>query len=291
MPETRLKGSKSTVLLMGALVLFLVMAYGGGREPGAALFSGPSGPARGGQQEFGPSRMAGVIESLSGQVVFRRSPGNLPRLAAGGDAVYTSDIVQTLPGSRCVLRLAEREFAVLGPLAAFQIDESSHRPGAEKRHYHFTVFSGECLFYLPLTFEYRDARTRVRTPTATVAVRSARFALDILTPKHRALRGWGPPRGKPPPRGVKNRNIQMTALCLDGEIRLRHASSGGELTLTGGSMSFSDCLSLGPSRDLDRAYARRLATEALGPGPLLSIFTGKPKPRPIAPQVPPGFAR
>lgn len=249
----RLKRHRTTLVFLASIVCIVISVL---MDPGVegaakcrpdAQAGGP--PARKDAAASLEVRV-GIVEDMGGPVVIRGSVSRACRLARAGDPVLPGQIVQTLAGSRCRLKLMGRDIVNLASDTVFQVDEFSLDTRRGKRHSLFTLYRGAALFYLPLLLEHPNSRAAVRTPNSIAMADSTKFALDVS-------REDAPGRAKSP-------RVRVFATCFSGELELKHHETGARVTVAEGFTSVSDHAStrLGALSDPD--YVKGLLRKTLG---------------------------
>jgi len=122
----------------------------------------------------------GVIHGLNGHVVVVHRADNQAFFGKPGDPIFENDEIYTLDASRVRLRFTTEDVVNLAPNTRFGVDEFEDNRRENKKTSLFSMIKGKAMFYALRLFRYRDARFRVKTPTAVVGVRGTKFGVDIF---------------------------------------------------------------------------------------------------------------
>ena len=110
--------------------------------------------------------VVGTVRSLKGRLIVRHGRKTVAYYAAVGDRLYEHDILYTLADTRCRVRFVTADLVTMGENSHISIDQLVDERKAKKKRSLFSMLKGKAMFYVVRVFRYRQADTRVRTPTA-----------------------------------------------------------------------------------------------------------------------------
>jgi len=122
---------------------------------------------------------AGIIHSLKGTAIVIHQTTNEAYFAQEGDLLYEKDAIETIANSRCRVRLINEDVVSLAQNTLLALDEvSMDRKKREKTSF-LSMLKGKAMFYALRLFSFKQASTRLKTPTAVVGVRGTKFAVHV----------------------------------------------------------------------------------------------------------------
>ncbi|MFO7783207.1 MAG: FecR family protein [Desulfatiglandales bacterium] len=133
------------------------------------------------QENYIPAsfKTVGTIHSLQGNVVVVHRADRQAYLGSEGDTIHENDEFYTLPGSRCRLRFVNEDVVSLAPETLFSVDSYTSQEDKGEKTSLFSMAKGKAMFYAMRLFKFKQARFRVKTPTAVMGVRGTKFGAHV----------------------------------------------------------------------------------------------------------------
>ena len=116
-------------------------------------------------------KRAGIIHSLSGTVIVIHKATNEAFFGQEGDYLYENNAIETIADSRCRLRLINEDVVILAQNTHLELDWFSMDRKKKGKRLFLGMLTRKAMFYALRLFSFKQASTRLRTPTAVAGVR------------------------------------------------------------------------------------------------------------------------
>ena len=126
-------------------------------------------------------KKAGLFHALWGRVIVVHGEAEEGYTAKEGHVVYTGDMIYTLKGARCRVRLLTGDIVDIASNTRFGIDQLLDEEEKGKKTSVLSLLKGKAMFYALRLFKYRSMRFTVKTPTAVAGVRGTKFGIHVYS--------------------------------------------------------------------------------------------------------------
>ncbi len=125
------------------------------------------------------AKPVGRIRALRGKLVVRHGRTFKAYYAKRGDRLYKNDILYTLKGARCRVRLVTADIITMAADTRISMDNVVDDRKKRKKNTRFSVLKGKAMFYVIRLFRYKTVSSEVKTPTAVCGVRGTKFGVKV----------------------------------------------------------------------------------------------------------------
>ncbi len=132
-------------------------------------------------------KRVGVIHALRGTVVVVHKATKEAYFGVEGDYIYENDSLETLPRSRCRIKLFNEDVISMAAGTHLEVDEVVFKREEREKRSFLSMLKGKAMFYSLRLFSFKQMFTKLETPTAVVGVRGTKFAVHVYKKDERKI--------------------------------------------------------------------------------------------------------
>ncbi|MDQ5984959.1 MAG: hypothetical protein CSYNP_00657 [Syntrophus sp. SKADARSKE-3] len=125
------------------------------------------------------NREVGAIQTVIAHVIVARADLSQAYFAANGDKLYEKDVIFTLAGSKCRLKLHNDDVITLGDNTRLALKEVEGDRNTPQKKSTMSVARGKAMFYAIRLLKHKGLSMTVESPTAVVGVRGTKFGMEV----------------------------------------------------------------------------------------------------------------
>ena len=127
----------------------------------------------------GKTKEAGIVQTVMSHVVVARGDLRQAYFAANGDKLYEGDVIFTLKGSRCRIKLHNNDVVTIAENSRLAIKQVFGKEDPQGKKSSLSMDRGKAMFYAIRNLSGKRPAMTVNSPTAVIGVRGTKFGVEV----------------------------------------------------------------------------------------------------------------